>query len=48
VWRCTRATPMLMVTGRGRSGSAVCGEDGELSSSARLQLDVLNVPSGLS
>jgi diguanylate cyclase (GGDEF)-like protein len=33
---------------RGRSGSAICGEDGELSSSARLQLDVLNVPSGLS
>ena len=33
---------------RGRSGYALCGEDGELSSSARLQLDVLNVPSGLS
>ena len=33
---------------RGRSGSAVCGEGGELSSSARLHLDVLDVPSGLS
>jgi diguanylate cyclase (GGDEF)-like protein len=39
---------LYKVKGRGRSGSAVCGEDGELSSSARLQLDVLNVPSGLS
>ena len=32
---------------RVRSGSAVCGEDGELSNSARLHLDVLSVPSGL-
>lgn len=39
---------LYKVKSRGRSGSAVCGEDGELSSSARLQLDVLNVPSGLS
>jgi diguanylate cyclase (GGDEF)-like protein len=39
---------LYKVKGRGRSGSAVCGEDGELSSSARLHLDVLNVPSGLS
>jgi diguanylate cyclase (GGDEF)-like protein len=38
---------LYKVKARGRSGSAVCGEDGELSSSARLQLDVLNVPSGL-
>ena len=38
---------LYKVKSRGRSGSAVCGEDGELSSSARLQLDVLNVPSGL-
>lgn len=39
---------LYKVKSRGRSGSAVCGENGELSSSARLQLDVLNVPSGLS
>jgi diguanylate cyclase (GGDEF)-like protein len=39
---------LYKVKSRGRSGSAICGEDGELSSSARLQLDVLNVPSGLS
>ena len=39
---------LYKVKARGRSGSAVCGEDGELSSSARLHLDVLNVPSGLS
>ncbi|WP_324733181.1 diguanylate cyclase [Pseudomonas paeninsulae] len=32
---------------RGRSGSSVCGDDGELSSSARLHLDVLKVTSGL-
>lgn len=32
---------------RGRSGSSVCGDDGELSSSARLHLDVLKVISGL-
>ena len=38
---------LYKVKARGRSGSAVCGEDGELSSSARLHLDVLNVPSGL-
>ncbi|WP_369960073.1 diguanylate cyclase domain-containing protein [Pseudomonas benzenivorans] len=38
---------LYKVKARGRSGSAVCGEDGELSSSARLQLDVLNIPSGL-
>src|SRR3989338_5004783 len=38
---------LYKVKSRGRSGSAVCGEDGELSSSARLQVDVLNVPSGL-
>ena len=38
---------LYKVKARGRSGSAVCGEDGELSSSARLQVDVLNVPSGL-
>nr|WP_298147055.1 GGDEF domain-containing protein [uncultured Pseudomonas sp.] len=35
------------VKARGRSGMAVCGEDGKLSSSARLHLDVLDVPSGL-
>jgi len=39
---------LYKVKTRGRSGSAVCGEDGELSSSARLHLDVLDVPSGLS
>ena len=39
---------LYKVKSRGRSGSAVCGEDGALSSSARLQLDVLSVPSGLS
>ncbi|SDG56688.1 diguanylate cyclase (GGDEF) domain-containing protein [Pseudomonas benzenivorans] len=38
---------LYKVKARGRSGSAVCGEDGELSSSARLQVDVLSVPSGL-
>jgi len=38
---------LYKVKARGRSGSAICGEDGELSSSARLQLDVLRVPSGL-
>lgn len=32
---------------RGRSGSAIYGDSGELSSDARLHLDVLNVPSGL-
>jgi diguanylate cyclase (GGDEF)-like protein len=31
----------------GRSGSSVCGDDGELSDSARLQLDVIKVNSGL-
>jgi len=39
---------LYKVKSQGRSGSAVCGEDGELSNTARLQLDVLNVPSGLS
>ena len=38
---------LYKVKARGRSGSAVCGEDGELSSSTRLRLDVLDVPSGL-
>ncbi|SDG56776.1 diguanylate cyclase (GGDEF) domain-containing protein [Pseudomonas benzenivorans] len=38
---------LYKVKARGRSGSSICGEDGELSSSARLQLDVLKVPSGL-
>lgn len=38
---------LYKVKSRDRSGSAVCGEDGELSNSARLHLDVLNVPSGL-
>lgn len=38
---------LYRVKTRGRSGSAVCGEDGELSNSARLHLDVLSVPSGL-
>ncbi len=38
---------LYRVKTRGRSGSAVCGEDGELSTSARLHLDVLSVPSGL-
>ena len=38
---------LYKVKARGRSGSAVCGDDGALSSSARLYLDVLNVPSGL-
>ncbi|HLD68255.1 MAG TPA: diguanylate cyclase [Pseudomonas sp.] len=38
---------LYKVKARGRSGSAVCGDDGTLSSSARLYLDVLNVPSGL-
>ncbi|WP_338050403.1 diguanylate cyclase [Pseudomonas lalucatii] len=39
---------LYRVKARGRSGWRLCGEDGELSRSARLQLDVLNVPSGLS
>ena len=38
---------LYKVKQRGRSGSAVCGDGGELSSSARLYLDVLNIPSGL-
>jgi diguanylate cyclase (GGDEF)-like protein len=38
---------LYRVKTRGRSGSAVCGEDGELSDSTRLHLDVLSVPSGL-
>nr|WP_325065263.1 diguanylate cyclase [Pseudomonas xionganensis] len=38
---------LYKVKSRGRSGSAICGEDGEMSSSARLQVDVLNTPSGL-
>lgn len=38
---------LYRVKSRGRSGWAMCGEDGELSDSARLHLDVLNVPSGL-
>ncbi|MBU0900436.1 MAG: sensor domain-containing diguanylate cyclase [Gammaproteobacteria bacterium] len=38
---------LYKVKGRGRSGSAVCGEDGTLNSNERLRLDVLNVPSGL-
>ena len=38
---------LYRVKTRGRSGLAVCGEDGELSNSARLHLDVLSVPSGL-
>jgi len=32
---------------RGRSGASICGDDGELSDSERLQLDVLKVTSGL-
>ncbi|MDM8348490.1 sensor domain-containing diguanylate cyclase [Pseudomonas sp. sp1636] len=38
---------LYKVKARGRSGSSVCGEDGELSSRARLQLDVIKVTSGL-
>jgi diguanylate cyclase (GGDEF)-like protein len=38
---------LYRVKSRGRSGWVMCGEDGELSDSARLHLDVLNVPSGL-
>jgi len=38
---------LYRVKARGRSGSSVCGENGELSSSARLQLDVIKVTSGL-
>ncbi|MDD2160084.1 sensor domain-containing diguanylate cyclase [Pseudomonas sp. MIL19] len=38
---------LYKVKGQGRSGSAVCGEDGALNSNERLRLDVLNVPSGL-
>lgn len=38
---------LYRVKARGRSGSAVCGEDGALSNSTRLHLDVLSVPSGL-
>ncbi|MGE8496527.1 MAG: diguanylate cyclase domain-containing protein [Pseudomonas sp.] len=38
---------LYKVKARGRSGSAVCGEDGELSSCARLRLDVIKVSSGL-
>jgi diguanylate cyclase (GGDEF)-like protein len=32
---------------RGRSGASVCGDDGELSDSERLQLDVIKITSGL-
>jgi diguanylate cyclase (GGDEF)-like protein len=38
---------LYKVKARGRSGWALCGENGELSGSARLHLDVLDVPSGL-
>nr|WP_321163847.1 diguanylate cyclase [Pseudomonas taeanensis] len=38
---------LYKVKARGRSGAAVCGEDGELSSSTRLHLDVIKVTSGL-
>ncbi|NQD93766.1 diguanylate cyclase [Pseudomonas sp. CrR25] len=38
---------LYKVKARGRSGSSICGEDGELSSSARLHLDVIKVTSGL-
>ncbi|WP_300652452.1 diguanylate cyclase [Pseudomonas sp.] len=38
---------LYKVKARGRSGSCVCGDDGELSGSARLQLDVIKVTSGL-
>jgi len=38
---------LYKVKARGRSGSAVCGEDGGMTMSARLYVDVLNVPSGL-
>jgi diguanylate cyclase (GGDEF)-like protein len=38
---------LYKVKARGRSGAALCGEDGELSSSARAHLDVIKVTSGL-
>ncbi|WP_236209336.1 diguanylate cyclase [Pseudomonas tohonis] len=38
---------MYKVKEKGRSGFAIFGADGELSSEARLELDVLKVPSGL-
>lgn len=38
---------LYKVKARGRSGSVIHGEDGELSSSARLHLDVIKVTSGL-
>lgn len=38
---------LYKVKSRGRSAWAVCGEDGEMSDSTRLYLDVLSVPSGL-
>jgi diguanylate cyclase (GGDEF)-like protein len=38
---------LYKVKSRGRSAAAVCGDDGELSNSTRLYLDVLSVPSGL-
>jgi diguanylate cyclase (GGDEF)-like protein len=38
---------LYKVKARGRSGSWVCGDDGELSNSARLHLDVIKVTSGL-
>lgn len=38
---------LYKVKARGRSGSSISGEDGELSSSARLHLDVIKVTSGL-
>lgn len=38
---------LYKVKEHGRSGSAICGEDGEMSSNTRLQVDVLNVTSGL-
>jgi len=38
---------LYRVKARGRSGFALCGADGELSTEACLQLDVLKVPSGL-
>jgi len=38
---------LYKVKALGRSGASVCGDDGELSDSERLQLDVIKVTSGL-
>jgi two-component system, sensor histidine kinase LadS len=38
---------LYKVKSRGRSDFAVCGDDGDMSSTTRLRMDILNTPSGL-